>query len=44
MYDMKFSQEWLWKVPASGIQHHVAHCKSTNILYEHVTPIIRDEE
>jgi hypothetical protein len=42
--DLRFSQQWLWRVIPSGIYCYVVHWKSTNILEEHVTSIFMVKE
>jgi hypothetical protein len=34
--DLRFSQQWLWRVLSSGLQHSVARWKSTDVSEEHV--------
>jgi hypothetical protein len=42
MQDLRFSQQWLWRVLTSGIQHHLASWKSTEVSEDHVPSIFMD--
>jgi hypothetical protein len=44
MWDLRFSEWWLWRAPSSGIWGHVAHCMSADILWECVTSIFIVQE
>jgi hypothetical protein len=38
IYDLRFSKQWLWRMPSSGLLHCVA-LEWTNILEEHIASI-----
>jgi hypothetical protein len=39
--DLRFSQQWLWRILSSGIQCRVARWKSTDALEEHIASVFR---
>jgi hypothetical protein len=44
MWDLRFSQQWFWRVLSTGIQCRVVCWKSTDVLEEHVAPIFMVKE
>jgi hypothetical protein len=44
LYDLRFSQRWLWRVSSSGMWLHVVCWDATDVSEEHIASIFRDEE
>jgi hypothetical protein len=43
LYDLRFPQCWLWRVPSSGIWRHIVCWAATDVSEEHIASIFRVE-